>query len=218
MRSFARTAAYCFTACGSGKVHDPSKSRSRPIEADEVVPVRRRRQAILGIAVTTAELDRDRAIRAWLRGEVVKRIGVLGVRLEIALGVIDADRPEAVDRHVLDVQPVDRRLAAARSGMPVAKRRENLGLGARYRNNYLLILLPQAPKDASRRAQLPRGRRNECACAGNSLTEEYPPMTVKGFVRPINVYKVLGTYQELGSELIDYSQKTTAAAMQIAEK
>jgi len=29
------------------------------------------------------------------------------------------------------------------------------------------------------------------------LTEEYPPMTVKGFVRPISVYKVLGTYQEL---------------------
>ena len=32
------------------------------------------------------------------------------------------------------------------------------------------------------------------------LTEEYPPMTVKGFVRPINVYKVLGTYQALVDE------------------
>ena len=35
---------------------------------------------------------------------------------------------------------------------------------------------------------------------GIVLTEEYPPMTVKGFVRPINVYKVLGTYQELVDE------------------
>jgi class 3 adenylate cyclase/PAS domain-containing protein len=32
---------------------------------------------------------------------------------------------------------------------------------------------------------------------GIVLTEEYPPMTVKGFVRPINVYRVLGTYKEL---------------------
>jgi hypothetical protein len=29
------------------------------------------------------------------------------------------------------------------------------------------------------------------------LTEEQPPMTVKGFVRPINNYKVVGTYDEL---------------------
>ena len=29
------------------------------------------------------------------------------------------------------------------------------------------------------------------------LTEEQPPMTVKGFMRPINNYKVVGTYDEL---------------------
>jgi class 3 adenylate cyclase len=32
------------------------------------------------------------------------------------------------------------------------------------------------------------------------LTEEQPPMTVKGFVRPINTYKVVGTYDELVDE------------------
>ena len=32
---------------------------------------------------------------------------------------------------------------------------------------------------------------------GIVLTEEHPPITVKGFLRPINVYKVLGTYDEL---------------------
>jgi class 3 adenylate cyclase len=32
------------------------------------------------------------------------------------------------------------------------------------------------------------------------LTEEQPPMTVKGFMRPINNYKVVGTYDELVDE------------------
>lgn len=32
------------------------------------------------------------------------------------------------------------------------------------------------------------------------LTEEQPPMTVKGFVRPINNYKVVGTFDELVDE------------------
>ena len=32
------------------------------------------------------------------------------------------------------------------------------------------------------------------------LTEEHPPMTVKGFVRPITSYKLLGTYKELVDE------------------
>ena len=32
------------------------------------------------------------------------------------------------------------------------------------------------------------------------LTEEQPPMTVKGFVRPISTYKVIGTFDELIDE------------------
>ena len=30
-----------------------------------------------------------------------------------------------------------------------------------------------------------------------ALTEEQPPITVKGFLRPINTYKVIGTYDDL---------------------
>ena len=29
------------------------------------------------------------------------------------------------------------------------------------------------------------------------LTEEQPPITVKGFLRPINTYKIVGAYDEL---------------------
>lgn len=29
------------------------------------------------------------------------------------------------------------------------------------------------------------------------LTEEQPPITVKGFLNPINTYKIVGTYDEL---------------------
>ena len=29
------------------------------------------------------------------------------------------------------------------------------------------------------------------------LTEEQPPITAKGFLRPISTYKILGTYDEL---------------------
>jgi hypothetical protein len=32
------------------------------------------------------------------------------------------------------------------------------------------------------------------------LTEEQPAMTVKGFARPINTFKVVGTYDELVDE------------------
>ena len=60
------------------------------------------------IAVAAAELNGDRPVGVCLRGDIVERIGVSRVGLEIALGVVDADRPEAVDRNVLDVEPVDR--------------------------------------------------------------------------------------------------------------
>ena len=65
---------------------------------------------------------------------------------------------------------------------------------------------------------------------GIVLTEEYPPMTVKGFLRPINVYKVLGTYQELVDEgrvvlqerdglrvLVDLTKQVSSDAIKILE-
>ncbi len=63
------------------------------------------------------------------------------------------------------------------------------------------------------------------------LTEEYPPMTVKGFVRPINVYKVLGTYQGLVDEgrvvlqerdglrvLVDLTKQVSSEAIKVLEE
>ena len=79
-----------------------------PIEPHQIVPARRRRQAIVDLAVAAAELNGNRPVSVCLRGDIVERIRVLRVGLEIAFGVIDADRPEAVDRHILDVEPVDR--------------------------------------------------------------------------------------------------------------
>ena len=63
------------------------------------------------------------------------------------------------------------------------------------------------------------------------LTEEYPPMTVKGFVRPINVYKVLGSYQELVEDgrvvlqerdglrvLVDLTKQVSSEAIKVLEE
>jgi hypothetical protein len=43
-----------------------------------------------------------------VRRDIVERIGVERVLLIVAVGIVDADRPEAVDRDILDVELVDR--------------------------------------------------------------------------------------------------------------
>jgi len=66
---------------------------------------------------------------------------------------------------------------------------------------------------------------------GIVLTEEYPPITVKGFVRPINVYKVLGTYHQLVDEgrvvlqerdglrvLVDLTKQVSSEAIKVLEE
>ena len=78
------------------------------IEPHQIVPARRDGEAVRNIVVAAAELNRNRPVSVSPRRDIVERIGVLRVGLEIAFGVIDADRPEAVDRHILDVEPVDR--------------------------------------------------------------------------------------------------------------
>jgi class 3 adenylate cyclase/PAS domain-containing protein len=63
------------------------------------------------------------------------------------------------------------------------------------------------------------------------LTEEFPPMTVKGFVKPIKTYKVLGTYQELIDEgrvvlqereglrvLVDLTKQVSSEAIKVLEE
>ena len=61
------------------------------------------------LAVAAAELDVDRAVVALLRRDVVECVGVEIVWLEIAFGIVEADRPETIDGHILHVEPVDRR-------------------------------------------------------------------------------------------------------------
>src|SRR3954462_6128539 len=78
---------------------------ARAIKARRVIPTRHDRQTVRNLAVATAELDSDRTIRIFLRGDVVQRVSFVGVLLEVAVGVVEADRPEAVDRHILDVEP-----------------------------------------------------------------------------------------------------------------
>lgn len=63
------------------------------------------------------------------------------------------------------------------------------------------------------------------------LTEEFPPMTVKDFLRPIKTYKVLGTYRELVDEgrvvlqereglrvLVDLTKQVSSEAIKVLEE
>jgi len=63
------------------------------------------------------------------------------------------------------------------------------------------------------------------------LTEEYPPMTVKGFLRPIKTYKLLGTYKELVDDgrvvlqereglrvLVDLTKQVSSEAIKVLEE
>jgi adenylate cyclase len=63
------------------------------------------------------------------------------------------------------------------------------------------------------------------------FTEEYPPITVKGFVRPISVYKVLATYHELVDDgkvvlqerdglrvLVDLTKQVSSEAIKVLEE
>jgi hypothetical protein len=74
---------------------------TRPIEPHHIVPAVHDRQAIWNFAVAPAKLDGDRAVVVFLRRDVVECVGVEIVGLEIAVGVVEADRPEAVDGHIL---------------------------------------------------------------------------------------------------------------------
>src|SRR5215831_6878497 len=71
-------------------------------ETHSVIPARRDRQAVRDRAVAAAELHSDRTVAAFFRGDVVQSVGAELVLLEEPLGVVDGDRPEAVDGHVPD--------------------------------------------------------------------------------------------------------------------
>src|SRR6476646_2142072 len=65
--------------------------RARAIEPHGVVPALPDRQTIRNLAVAAAELDWDRAVVALPGREVIERIGVVGVLLEVTFGVVNAD-------------------------------------------------------------------------------------------------------------------------------
>src|SRR5262249_23049635 len=82
--------------------------RARAIEPHRVVPAGHGRQAVGDLPVAAAELDADGAVVALLRGDVVQRIGVPRVRLEVAFGVVEADGTERVARNVPDGESIHR--------------------------------------------------------------------------------------------------------------
>jgi len=63
-----------------------------PIEPHGVVPSLDHRQAVGYLAVAAAELDGDGTITALLCRQVVDRVGIGGIFLEVAGGVVDTDR------------------------------------------------------------------------------------------------------------------------------
>src|SRR6202049_1199792 len=69
---------------------------ARAIESHHVIPARHSRQTIRNLAVAAAELNGDRAVHVFLGGDVIQRIGIVPVWLQIALGVVYGVCPEAV--------------------------------------------------------------------------------------------------------------------------
>src|SRR5882724_9953448 len=82
--------------------------RPRTIEAHRIVPAFHDRQAFGELAGATAELDIDGSVRALGRGDIVERVRVVIVLFVVSGGVVEADGPETIDRHVLDAELVDR--------------------------------------------------------------------------------------------------------------
>ena len=82
---------------------------ARAIKPYGVIPALHDWQAIGDLAIAATEVDGDRAVVAPLGRQVIERVGVVWVLLVVTLCVIHAHRPEAVDRHVPDVELVDSR-------------------------------------------------------------------------------------------------------------
>src|SRR6187200_2159416 len=93
-----------------GKLVRPVKDLlARAVEAHPVVPSGRNWNTVCCRAVTPAELNRHGPVRGSLCGGAVYRIGVLLVRMEIAVRAIHAHRPKPVDRNfTLDGESMNR--------------------------------------------------------------------------------------------------------------
>src|SRR5258708_24698401 len=80
---------------------------ARAIEPHGVIPALHDRQAVWNLAVTSAELDGDRSIGVLLARDAVDRISIVWGLFVIAFGIVEANGPEGIDRHILDRELVD---------------------------------------------------------------------------------------------------------------
>ncbi|MNI46812.1 hypothetical protein D3C73_1012940 [compost metagenome] len=86
----------------------------RLIKPDGGVPTGHDGQAIGNLAVAAAVLDDDRAIGAFYGGQAIERVSVIRILLEVAVGVVHANGPEALDRYVADFKPIHARAVIVR--------------------------------------------------------------------------------------------------------
>src|SRR5580658_7703468 len=82
---------------------------ARSIEPHRVIPALHDWQAVRNLAVAAAELHADRTVGVLFRRDIVERVGVVFILLEVAVGVVQPDGPKRFDRNVLDVELIDRR-------------------------------------------------------------------------------------------------------------
>ncbi len=109
---------------GPGAVEDLG---SWPVQAHGVVPAVHDRQAVRAVVAAATEVHRDRTVVVGCGGDVVDAVGVAVVGLEVAVGVVDRDRPEPVDGYVADGDLV---LAGRKAGIDVDVERFLFGQAA----------------------------------------------------------------------------------------
>src|SRR6185295_12366206 len=78
----------------------------RLVETHDVVPALHEWQAVGSVVAASTEVDLDRAVLVRDGGDAVDAVRVTVVRLEVPVGVVHGDRPERVDRNVLDRERV----------------------------------------------------------------------------------------------------------------
>lgn len=111
-RTQAPTAQPSFRQCWSAQLIEGwecppavEKLRLGPVEPYRVVPPLHDRD-LVGQFRLAAEVGGHRLIAVRHRGDAVDRVAALLVLLELAVAVVDADRPEAAHRHRADRQAV----------------------------------------------------------------------------------------------------------------
>jgi hypothetical protein len=109
------------------------------------------REAVRNLAVATAELNGDRTISILLGRDVVQRVSAVRILLIIAFGVVEADRPEAIDRYAMDRRFL-RIVAVGTHAKGAAGNPGHVAISAIFRLKVLLglglsnVMLPTLPR------------------------------------------------------------------------